>query len=98
MPTGAFNICCPRDCVSRTENFERTGRHKWVNNDPCLVNASFGMNSVINEGENTLQINHPGKMYVFLGLQGLLFERVICAARKDLRQKKPPMNGLNYIK
>ena len=31
MPTGAFNICCPRDCVSRTANVERTGRHKWVN-------------------------------------------------------------------
>ena len=31
MPTGAFNICCPRDAVSRTANVERTGRHKWVN-------------------------------------------------------------------
>ena len=30
MPTGAFNICCPRDCVSRTANVERTGRHKWI--------------------------------------------------------------------
>ena len=27
MPTGAFNICCPRDCVSRTANVERTVRH-----------------------------------------------------------------------
>ena len=27
MPTGAFNICCPRDCVSRTANVESTGRH-----------------------------------------------------------------------
>ena len=31
MPTGAFNICCPRDAVSRTANVESTGRHKWVN-------------------------------------------------------------------
>ena len=31
MPTGAFNICCPRDAVSWTANIERTGRHKWVN-------------------------------------------------------------------
>ena len=30
MPTGAFNICCPRDCVSRTANVERNGGHKWV--------------------------------------------------------------------
>merc|ERR1719154_1047715 len=30
MPTGAFNICCPRGAVSRTANVERTGRHKWV--------------------------------------------------------------------
>ena len=29
MPTGAFNICCPRDCVSRTANVEGNGRHKW---------------------------------------------------------------------
>ena len=28
MPTGAFNICCPRDAVSRTANVERTGGHK----------------------------------------------------------------------
>ena len=27
MPNGAFNICCPRDCVSRTANVERTVRH-----------------------------------------------------------------------
>ena len=27
MPSGAFNICCPRDCVSRTANVERTGWH-----------------------------------------------------------------------
>ena len=25
MATGAFNICCPRDCVSRTAKVERTG-------------------------------------------------------------------------
>ena len=31
MPNGAFNICCPRDCVSRTANVERTCRYKWVN-------------------------------------------------------------------
>ena len=31
MPSGAFNICCPRDCVSRTANVERTARHYWVN-------------------------------------------------------------------
>jgi len=30
MPNGAFNICCPRDCVSRTANVERTVRHEWV--------------------------------------------------------------------
>ena len=30
MPTSAFNICCPRDAVSRTANVEHTGRHKWV--------------------------------------------------------------------
>ena len=30
MPTGAFNICCPRDCVSLTANVERNGGHKWV--------------------------------------------------------------------
>ena len=27
MPSGAFNICCPRDAVSRTANVERTVRH-----------------------------------------------------------------------
>ena len=27
MPNGAFNICCPKDCVSRTANVERTARH-----------------------------------------------------------------------
>ena len=27
MPSGAFNICCPRDAVSRTANVERTARH-----------------------------------------------------------------------
>ena len=27
MPNGAFNICCPRDAVSRTANVERTARH-----------------------------------------------------------------------
>ena len=27
MPTGAFNICCPRDAVSMTANVERTVRH-----------------------------------------------------------------------
>jgi len=31
LPTVAFNICCPRDAVSRTANFERNGGHKWVN-------------------------------------------------------------------
>ena len=30
MPTVAFNICCPRECVSRTANVERIGGHKWV--------------------------------------------------------------------
>ena len=27
MPSGSFNICCPRDCVSRTANVEGTARH-----------------------------------------------------------------------
>ena len=27
MPSGVFNICCPRDCVSRTANVEHTARH-----------------------------------------------------------------------
>ena len=30
MPTVAFNICCLKDCVSRTANVERNGGHKWV--------------------------------------------------------------------
>ena len=30
MPTVAFNICCPRDAVSRTANVERNGGQKWV--------------------------------------------------------------------
>ena len=37
LPTVAFNICCPRDCVSRTANVERNGGQKWVKlNVPCL--------------------------------------------------------------
>jgi len=41
MPTGAFNIYCPRDAFSLTANVERTGRHKWVNAMPyhALSNA-----------------------------------------------------------
>ena len=36
MPTVAFNICCPRDAVSRTANVgtwlrKRNGGKKWVN-------------------------------------------------------------------
>ena len=31
MPTVAFNISCPRDCISRTANVERNSGHKWVN-------------------------------------------------------------------
>ena len=27
MPSGSINICCPRDCVSRTANVEGTARH-----------------------------------------------------------------------
>ena len=27
MPSGSFNICCPRDAVSGTANVERTARH-----------------------------------------------------------------------
>ena len=27
MPNGKFNICCPRDAVSRTANVEHTARH-----------------------------------------------------------------------
>ena len=34
MTNGAFNICCPRDCVSRTANVERTVRHYWVKGAP----------------------------------------------------------------
>ena len=30
MPSGAVNICCPRDAVSRTANVERNGGQKWV--------------------------------------------------------------------
>ena len=30
MPTGAFNICCPRDAVSRSANVELTVRLKWA--------------------------------------------------------------------
>ena len=30
MPTVAFNICCPSDCVSRTANVERNGGNKWL--------------------------------------------------------------------
>jgi len=39
MPTGAPNICCPRDAVSRTANVERTGWHKWVkwDNRGCVT-------------------------------------------------------------
>ena len=51
MPTGAFNICCLRDCVSRTANVERTGQHKCVK-DRTLVNVfvqlSDCMYSVLN--------------------------------------------------
>ena len=39
MPTGAFNICCPRDAVSRTANVKRTGRHKWVKFSKLLTES-----------------------------------------------------------
>ena len=49
MPTGAFNICCPRDVVSRTANVERTGRHKWVKMDvsvPVLLKNAGNLTEI----------------------------------------------------
>ena len=47
LPTVAFNICCPRDCVSRTANVERNGGHKWVK--PIRVGIWVGAGVIIFE-------------------------------------------------
>ena len=44
MPTVAFNICCPRDAVSRTANIERNGGQKWVN---CTASQRWSFGIVI---------------------------------------------------
>ena len=40
MPTGAFNICCPRDAVYRTANVEHNGGQKWVDKVPVQLDTA----------------------------------------------------------
>jgi len=68
MPTVAFNICFPRDCVSRTANVERNGGQKWVKgahfNAPFISRSA----SLSGSGNFTSRANWGEKYYIYVCL------------------------------
>ena len=80
MPTGAFNICCPRDAVSRTANVERAGRHKWANYIFIAISNSFSANSF---GQWQCFIFYfPLKAYARLHVSSTKFHIYLCCVRR----------------